>query len=61
MTVTKNATGGWDVMSHGAGLLASFGTNAEAWRYVDRCGGEPISKSEQRSEFVWQMATGDGR
>jgi len=28
--------------------------------HVDRCGGDPISKSEQRAEFVWEMAMGDG-
>jgi hypothetical protein len=53
MTVIQNPDGRCDVVS-GNIILASFQTHAEAWRYVDRCNGEPISPSEKRSDYGWQ-------
>jgi hypothetical protein len=40
LTVTQNAAGAWDVVDDAGAVLASFPTNAEAWRFVDRHSGE---------------------
>jgi hypothetical protein len=52
MAIIQNSDGGWAVVSCGV-VLASFRTNAEAWRYVDRCNGEHVSPSERRSDYGW--------
>jgi hypothetical protein len=52
MTVTKNGRW-WDVIQHGV-VVESFTTNAAAWRYIDRCDGDPVSKGQQRPEFWWE-------
>ena len=41
--------------------VGPFSTNAEAWRWIERCEGQPISKAEARGEWVLeQMAGGKG-
>lgn len=38
-----------------------FKTNSEAWRWIERYQGEPISKSEERGDWIFgQMAGGKG-
>jgi hypothetical protein len=31
-----------------------FDTNADAWRWLDRVNGEPISRAEKVAEFIWE-------
>lgn len=53
MTATKTADGKWAVMN-GSDLLAGpFETSAEAWRWIDRHEGEPISKGESTAQWLW--------
>jgi hypothetical protein len=42
---------GWDVIANGK-VRASFTTNAQAWRYVDRQQCEPVSRVEHVSAWV---------
>lgn len=46
MRITKTEDGKWQVGDQ------VFDTNAEAWRYLDRRSGEPVSKAEDRSQWV---------
>lgn len=49
-----------DLGGHGAILAGPFETHAEAWRALDRLSGEPVSKAEDTSEWVWnKMARGE--
>jgi hypothetical protein len=50
--VTQSSTG-WLVI-HGDRIVATFATNREAWRHVDRMNGDPISRSEHVAEWLWQ-------
>ncbi|SHF60362.1 hypothetical protein SAMN02745157_2520 [Kaistia soli DSM 19436] len=42
-TATRASDGGWQVTSAGAVLAGPFPTMAEAWRWIDRYEGEPIT------------------
>jgi hypothetical protein len=33
-----------------------YPTSAEAWRFIDRVEGQPISRSEKVAEFVWERS-----
>jgi hypothetical protein len=37
-------------------LAGPFKTNTEAWRWVDRCEGSPISRGETVSQWLWDKA-----
>jgi hypothetical protein len=52
LTVTQDGNG-WDVLDPNGIVLASFPTNAAAWRWIDRHEGEPISRGEAVSEWIW--------
>jgi hypothetical protein len=52
LLVTQNTAGMWLVADgNGIVIASSFATNEAAWRWLDRQGGEPISKSEDRVEL----------
>lgn len=53
MTVTRNADGQWQVVFRGAVLAGPFSTDADAWRWIDRHEGQPVSASEKRGEWSW--------
>ncbi|WP_274626551.1 hypothetical protein [Arvimicrobium flavum] len=56
MTVIRTDDGRWAV-TNGSDIVAGpFNTNAEAWRAADRMTGDPISKSEERGEYVWNRS-----
>lgn len=56
MTVTRSPDGTWHVVDGDRVLAGPFATDREAWRWVDRHDGEPISPAEKRTEFfVEQM------
>jgi hypothetical protein len=50
MIVTETR-GGWSVVACGV-ILQTFATHAQAWRWIDRQRGEPISDSENISDWV---------
>jgi hypothetical protein len=52
---------GWDVVDNNGAVLASFPTNAQAWRYVDRQSGEAISRSEDVAAWIMGNAGTDNR
>jgi hypothetical protein len=60
MTVVESERG-WDVVDDAGAVLASFPTNAQAWRYVDRHSGEPISRSEDVSSWIMSRIGTDNR
>jgi hypothetical protein len=45
MTIVENAAGEWEVRN-GVVVVATFATNAEAWRFLDRYHGQPITSTE---------------
>ena len=55
MTVDQTDCGWWFVIGDDgkpvAGLL--FATHAQAWRWIDRKKGEPVSRSEKVSEWLF--------
>ncbi len=45
-------SGKWAVVdASGAVLADDFASNAEAWRWIERRTGEPVSAAEKRSQF----------
>ncbi|WP_313522261.1 hypothetical protein [Shinella sp.] len=57
MSVEKQADG--FVVTHRGRLLAGpFPTNADAWRWIDRNEGQPISKAEERGDWVFAKTAG---
>lgn len=42
----------WVVMDGEKRLAGPFQTNAEAWRWIDRQFGSPISPSEKKTEWI---------
>lgn len=58
-TVAKRDQG-W-VVIYGSEIVAGpFETNGEAWRALDRLHGEPVSRGEKTSEWLWNnMAHGE--
>lgn len=56
MTVIRTADSEWLVVDDGRTVAGPFETSAEAWRWIDRYEGEPISRAEQSSTwFMKQM------
>ena len=57
MTVVS-FSGAWFVVGADGRVLAGpFKTNAEAWRALDRINGQPVSRSEKTSEYLWNKET----
>ena len=46
---------GWVVMRNSEIVDGPFATNGEAWRALDRRTGDPVSRSEKTSEWLWQQ------
>lgn len=61
MTIeVMQAASGWDVIENGV-VLASFASNAEAWRFVDRRDGDPVSRSEHVASWIMSQIGTDVR
>lgn len=57
MTAVRTDDGRWQVVAGGEVLAGPFETSAEAWRWIDRNTGDPISKGEDRAQWAfdsWQ-------
>lgn len=53
LTVVKDPAGTWAVVKmDGHVVRAGFATMADAWRWIDRQEGEPISRGEKVSEWI---------
>jgi hypothetical protein len=50
--------GFWLVMERGRVVAGPFISNCEAWRWVDRYEGEPISRSEKTAQFLFDRKAG---
>ena len=64
MIVKRNSEGTWGVYRglHGKVAIAGpFAMNAEAWRWIDRQQGAPVSKAEQRGEWQFNQHAGGNR
>jgi hypothetical protein len=53
MTVAMNGEGWAVVDGFGRVLADGFKSNASAWRWIDRQAGDPISRAEGVSEWIW--------
>ena len=51
-SVATTDTGKFVVRENGVEIAGPFETNAEAWRWLDRRDGEPISRQEKVSEWL---------
>lgn len=54
MTVIEVFTDNWGVQDDGLLIASGFRTNAEAWRWIDRHQGEPVSKAEDTADWIAQ-------
>jgi hypothetical protein len=52
------SNGKWFVVDAlpGSILAGPFKTNADAWRWIDRHEGEPISRREHVAQWLWNKA-----
>lgn len=50
--------GKWFVEHRGQELAGALDSNAEAWRWIDRNEGEPISQAEKRAERIFAKSAG---
>lgn len=48
----KEVNGEWFVMAGQNQLAGPFKSNGEAWRWIDRQNGEPVSQSEKVTEWL---------
>lgn len=53
MTAVRTPDGRWQVVAGGSVLAGPFETSADAWRWIDRNSGDPISKGEQTADWAW--------
>lgn len=66
MTVIGNKRGEYRVcattglVGTGSILAGPFETQAEAWRWIDRHSGEPISPAEKKSDWIVGKILGGG-
>jgi hypothetical protein len=60
MTAEKTSDGKWAVMSGIEMLAGPFDTSSEAWRWIDRYEGEPVSRGEQTAEWVFRKMVDAG-
>jgi hypothetical protein len=52
MQIRQEADGAWSVVAQTGEVLASGLTNAEAWRFFDRAEREPISRTEDVTDWL---------
>lgn len=55
MIDVKQIDGKWFVLRDGKVIAGPLETNSEAWRTADRASGEPVSRSEKVSEWIWNQ------
>ena len=53
MTPIRSISGPWAVVSD-TGELVKFACNADAWRWIDREAGSPLSPAQARSAYLWR-------
>jgi hypothetical protein len=53
--------GKWFAVRGGCVLAGPFRTNREAWHWIDRQQGLPVSRSEHVAEWIRQKTSGAGR
>lgn len=58
MTAVRTDDGRWQVVAGGDVLAGPFETSAEAWRWIDRSSGSPISKSEDSAQWFYDNRMG---
>lgn len=58
MTVIKISEGQWAVVDSETAIAGPFTTSAEAWRWIDRHEGEPISPAERRADWLFRKTMG---
>lgn len=61
MTVLKLANGRWGVFrgrNTSVPIAGPFDTMSEAWRWIDRHEGDPISPAEKKSDWVTSQILG---
>lgn len=56
MTVFSTADGKFEVFAGSERLAGPFDTSAQAWRWIDRYTGEPISKREDTAQWAWDRS-----
>ncbi len=57
-TAIRTSDGRWQVVAGGAVMAGPFQAMAEAWRWIDRRSGEPISPAEKRSDWSISKVSG---
>ena len=57
MKVIQTSDGNWSVIDDNGTILVEGLSNSAAWRWVDRKMGDPVSRSEKVSEWVWEQRT----
>lgn len=58
MKTIRTSNGEWAVVSNDMVVAGPFDTNAEAWRWIDRQEGSPISRGEAVSDWIWAKQAG---
>lgn len=56
MTAIQDGNGKWVVANRGSVLAGPFETSSEAWRWIDRYTGDPVSRSEKTAEWAWDRS-----
>jgi hypothetical protein len=49
--------GKW-VVTNGARIIGEFGSNAAAWRFIDKATAEALSPKEAFTDFLWRRRIG---
>jgi hypothetical protein len=61
MKVTQVASGKWAVVDVITGaVIATYDTNAEAWRAYDRLANEPSTRRDAAIDWSWNKWVGEG-
>ncbi len=55
MNINQTDDGRWQLVADDGRVLGTYATNAEAWRAFERMEGEPISKAEERTDWIVQQ------
>jgi hypothetical protein len=58
LAVTQSPDGEWQVTNAAGAVLATCSTNAEAWRALDRMTGEPQTRGQALSDWIWRKSNG---
>lgn len=53
MKIIANENRTYNVVADDGTVLAVVQTHSEAWRFIDRFEGEPISRAEKTSQFLY--------